>query len=366
MSKTASSQGSSSEVVRSTKQSPDNDFVPIRAVPDLASDLTEAEREAGFITFGELQELPKTPWLIDGVIRQGSLTFLYGRPDTFKTFLALDMCGALMAGRAWLDADVTKSGPVLYLAAEGSETLVERMKAWEIHHETIVPPEGFQVVRNPPDLTDGEGMDALCEALKCRPYSLVVIDTFGKSLGWADENSNSDINRALLRVAKIKDLGIAVVLIHHSGHSADRLRGASAMYGAVDTIIKAEVVGELLVKLSCERQRRSRPFEPIYTQLSELEIGTDEQGRPETSLAVVGRTSKVKGLMVEHLARRQGILDYLSGLAEHEAKQSDIVHTLGLRMNGSARQALFEGLADDGFIEKVDSAGKALVWRLVG
>jgi RecA-family ATPase len=130
------------------------------------SDLTEAEREAGFITFPELQELPKTPWLIDGVIRQGSLTFLYGRPDTFKTFLALDMCGALMTGRSWLDADVTKSGPVLYLAAEGAETLVERMTAWEIHHDTIVPAEGFQVVRNPPELTDGEGMDALCEALK--------------------------------------------------------------------------------------------------------------------------------------------------------------------------------------------------------
>jgi hypothetical protein len=74
----------------------------------------------------------------------------------------------------------------------------------------------------------------------------------------------------------------------------------------------------------------------------------------------------VKGLMVEHLARRHGILDYLSGLAEHEAKQSDIVQGLGLRMNGSARRALFESLADDGLIEKVDPAGKALVWQLVG
>ena len=200
-------------------------------IDEVIDDLSEAEREAGFITFAELQKLPKVPWLIDGVIRQGSLTFLYGKPDTFKTFLALDMCGALMTGRSWLEAEVTKSGSVLYLAAEGSETLVERMKAWEIHHHATVPPDGFQVVRNPPDLSDGEGIDALCEALKSRAYSLVVIDTFGKSLGWADENSNSDINRALQRVAKIKELGIAVVLIHHSGHSADRLRGASAMYG---------------------------------------------------------------------------------------------------------------------------------------
>ena len=270
-----------------------------------------------------------------------------------------------MTGRSWLEADVTKSGPVLYLAAEGSETLVERMKAWKIHHDTTVPAIGFQVVRNPPDLSDEEGIDAVCEALKCRPYSLVVIDTFGKSLGWADENNNSDINRALLRVAKIKELGIAVVLIHHSGHSSDRLRGASAMYGAVDTIIKADVVGELMVKLSCERQRRSRQFEPIYAQLGELEIGTDERGRPETSLAVVGRASKTNGLVAEYLARREAILEYLGNCPEHQAKQADIVDKLDLRMNGSTRRVLFEGLVDDGLIEKVASAGKALVWRLV-
>jgi hypothetical protein len=34
-------------------------------------------------------------------------------------------------------------------------------------------------------------------------------------------------------------------------------------------------------------------------------------------------------------------------------------------MNGSSRRALFEGLEEEGLIEKVDAAGKALVWRLV-
>jgi len=83
-------------------------------VDEIIDDLSPAEREAGLITYPELQELPKAPWLIDGVIRQRSLTFLYGKPDTFKTFIALDLCGALMTGRSWLEAEVTKSGPVLY------------------------------------------------------------------------------------------------------------------------------------------------------------------------------------------------------------------------------------------------------------
>jgi hypothetical protein len=47
------------------------------------------------------------------------------------------------------------------------------------------------------------------------------------------------------------------------------------------------------------------------------------------------------------------------------AKQADIVQAIDLRLNGSARRVLFEGLEDEGLIEKVDSEGKALIWRLV-
>ena len=203
-----------------THTDPHEAFVERDVSGDVAGELSPAEREAGLITFAELQQLPEAPWLIDGMIRQRSLTFLYGKPDTFKTFLALDLCGALMTGRAWLEAEVHQSGPVLYLAAEGTETLVERMAAWEIQHQATVPWDGFQVVQHPPELTDSDAIDTLCEGLKSRPYSLVVIDTFGKSLGWADENNNSEINRALLRAAKLKDLGLAVV--PHPPHRAHR------------------------------------------------------------------------------------------------------------------------------------------------
>jgi len=80
---------------------------------------------------------------------------------------------------------------------------------------------------------------------------------------------------------------------------------------------------------------------------------------------VVGRTSKMKGMVAEHLARRQAVLDYLGDCPDHQAKQSDIVGAIDLRMNGVNRKAFFEGLTAERVIEKVDSDGKALIWRLV-
>ena len=35
-----------------------------------------------------------------------------------------------MVGRPWLGNEVTQRGPILYVAAEGGETIAERLDAW--------------------------------------------------------------------------------------------------------------------------------------------------------------------------------------------------------------------------------------------
>jgi hypothetical protein len=318
------------------------------------------------VPFDELEQRPKAPWLIDGLVRQQSVTFLYGKPDTFKTFLALDLCGAVMTGQPWLGADTRKSGAVLYIAAEGAETLIERLNAWSVQHDRAVPADSFFTIESAPQLSEGVYMDVLCAALDSRGYALVVIDTFGKSLGVLDENSNSEVNRALVAIGRIKDLGIAVVLVHHTGHTAaDRLRGASAMYGGVDTVIRADLAkSDLLVKLSCDRQRRGQKFATFYAQLVEQQIGTDEWGQPETSLAVLGRGEPVAGAVSEREARRDSVLDYLRLQPDGQAHESAILRALDWHPSGSARRALFDGLAADGLIEKVGMAGRSIIWQI--
>jgi hypothetical protein len=85
----------------------------------------------------------------------------------------------------WLDADTKKSGPVLYLAAEGSESLVERMKAWEIHHDTTVLVDGFQVIRTPPDLSDGAGRNCGGQAVPQLGYHNGLRDVAAHKWLWS-------------------------------------------------------------------------------------------------------------------------------------------------------------------------------------
>lgn len=68
-------------------------------------------------------------------------------------------------------------------------------------------------------------------------------------------------------------------------------------------------------------------------------------------------------MAAEHQARRVGVVEYLRKAPDHEAKQADIM-ALDLKMNGSSRRAFFQDMADDELIEKGESTGNGLTWRL--
>jgi hypothetical protein len=267
----------------------------------IAALLSDEERAAGFISLPDLLDMPKAEWLVDGLIRQQSMALMFGAPDTLKTFLALDLSASVILREPWLGHEIYTSGPVLYVAAEGSETLIERLQAWSVQHDRPLEDleRGFFTLRAGFDKGSEESDDAymarLCEALTVQPYSLVVIDTFGKSLGrlgGVDENSNSDVNRALMTIGKVKELGIAVLLIHHTGKKGGTPRGASALFGGIDTSIRVKrTPGAYIATLSCDRQKRGKPFDPFRANFVEHVIGQDSRGRDETSLAVVGVSS---------------------------------------------------------------------------
>lgn len=53
--------------------------------------------------------------------------------------------------------------------------------------------------------------------------------------------------------------GCAVMIVHHSGVDGSRPRGSTALFGAVDTLVKVEGDGRM-VDVWCEGQKDSKPF----------------------------------------------------------------------------------------------------------
>jgi hypothetical protein len=136
----------------------------------------------------------RAPWLVNDVIREQSSVLLHGKTGTYKTFLVLDLFASLVVGRPWLGNEMKRQGPVLYVAAEGVETIAERLDAWCQQNGESVPSEQFQVMTTPAQLHDPLQALYLLAWIELHQPIAVAIDTLSKSMGpGTDENSNSDM-----------------------------------------------------------------------------------------------------------------------------------------------------------------------------
>ena len=140
------------------------------------------------ITARELltKEWPEPPWVVPGLLPVG-LTLLAGRPKVGKSWLALQLAGAVATGGVFLDAHV-QPAPCLYLALEDSpRRLAERMKAqgWTATDAQA----DFITVGAAGDLLPLNGKHngalALADAMRERGYKLIIIDTLSRALAGA-------------------------------------------------------------------------------------------------------------------------------------------------------------------------------------
>src|SRR5262249_45435671 len=85
------------------------------------------------LTFERLLEQPDPTFLIDGIAPDG-LIVIFGKPGTFKTFVALDWSLCVATGHDWHGHAVKRPGPSIYLSGEGRLGLKARVLAWWLAH----------------------------------------------------------------------------------------------------------------------------------------------------------------------------------------------------------------------------------------
>jgi len=199
----------------------------------------------GLITAAALQTKQFKPVriILPELIPEG-VTVLAGKPKIGKSFLALDVCIAVAAGRFVLGETKPVAGDALYLALEDSQRrLKKRMdklmqaQAW---------PERLQLHTEWKRLDQG-GLDDLVEWCKAHPEArLIWIDTLVKIrpiMGRNEQTYAYDYRaiEGLQRIAGQYQVGI--VLNHHLRKMAseddamDDVSGTLGLTAAADTII---------------------------------------------------------------------------------------------------------------------------------
>lgn len=195
-------------------------------------------------TLTQLENLPQVKPLIEDTIPLGGVSLLAGTHSTGKSFVALSMGCSVHTGAPWYGRPVERR-KTLYLAGEGPRGLRKRVRAWEAYHETTIG-DDFQIYDGAVQLVDPAQVEHLENLIRDDGFGFVIVDTLAKSTIGIEENSNSDMSRAvdaLYRIQRATGDG-SVLTVHHTGKDGLTVRGASALEAGLDTVYLSTKKGE--------------------------------------------------------------------------------------------------------------------------
>lgn len=230
-----------------------------------------------------MEAIKPAEWLIKDLIPQKSYTLLIGDRGTFKTFLALDMALSIAVGIG-MDGtsnwrEIVKSGPVLYCAGEGRSGIKRRVRAWEKRHLFGNKVKDFRLADPVPMVS--EELQPFIDTVRAaspngQGYALVVLDTVGRAMQGVNENAQEHASAFTHMVEVIqRELGAAVLCLHHSGHGEKgRARGSSVFGADVDTeLVLTRKNKAQTVSLSMTKQKDAPEWEfDLKIKLEEIKL----------------------------------------------------------------------------------------------
>lgn len=221
----------------------------------------KAETKSMFraLSIEEIQQLPPPKWLLKNRLPEGQ-TWIYGEPGAGKSFLALD----------WAASVASTGLNVIYFIGEGVTGFARRVGAWKNVHGRDL--STFRVVPQAPHLLDAGSVAALEATVDAWSPSLIVVDTFARSLVGGEENSARDVGMAIDALDTLwRERKVSSLVIHHSNKGGTSERGSSAIRGAADATweVTPGVDGDVLLgaTAACRKMKDAEPPSPVVFQL---------------------------------------------------------------------------------------------------
>lgn len=195
-------------------------------------------------------EFPPREHLLAPWLRQGESALVWAASGLGKTMLTLTMALAVAGRGEFLGWRSDTPRRVLIVDGEmHSEDLKERLgmlmgtiggiDASAAGENLMLMPRTWQRGGNVvfPDIPTPEGQDAVLEAIRAHKAELVVLDNFSTLADVVDENEAAAMSPVLTFLLKLKQEGIACILVHHSGKTGATYRGSSKLATTFEVIL---------------------------------------------------------------------------------------------------------------------------------
>ncbi|HBC0018316.1 TPA: AAA family ATPase [Enterobacter hormaechei subsp. xiangfangensis] len=260
-----------------TKQEQEAASVTINLTPESTA-ANPVKRRLSYSSFTTSEAPKRAPVIIEGLLTAG-VCYLYGASKSYKSFLALAMCGAIAKRTGYFNGRKIAGGHALYIAAEAPMTIPERRYAWAKVHNNGQPLPQWHTIEGAVNFTDPDTFAELVElcdeiaASNGEPLRLIVVDTFSRTFT-GNENSTEDTMKFHNAVdALAQRYACAVIVVHHSGKDESRgMRGSSAMYAAADTVISCKRGDALSITIELDKSKVGADGEIVTLPLRVVEL----------------------------------------------------------------------------------------------
>jgi putative DNA primase/helicase len=241
----------------------------------------------------ELLAMPPPEWLIRDILPMGELSVAYAPPESYKSFLGMDIALSVACGIPWQGKEMLTPGFVIYIAAEGVAGLGKRALAWFM--EKGINPDTADVAWLTESLAVTADSDALLHLLSRiedevkRVPVLIVIDTLARCFD-GEENETGDMAKFVAGCDVLRHkFGCAVLVIHHTRMDGSRERGNTALRGGSRMMMSLEKDSQSnSVTVTCTKMNDAEHFADMALELKVVDLGIDHAGNPVTSCVLNG------------------------------------------------------------------------------
>ena len=245
--------------------------------PETGELTVETKVEDGLFEFLDIEgifSLPKPKYLIDKLMIESALGFVYGPPGCGKSFLTIGM-GLSIAAQCpdWFGRKINKSGPVVYISSEGTGDIGDRIRAWAKETGVIAESLPFYLIHQTINFMASADVEKLLKTVAAiskiagQTPVTVFVDTVSRVLPGADENLQKDMTLFIGACDAVRQTFSATVVgVHHTSR-AGNLRGSTVFDGAGDFLLgiereEGEKIGEIHArKIKSAEDGWRQPFE---------------------------------------------------------------------------------------------------------